>query len=188
MYSAEPVGVRKLLMFALFACLVIAIAKGQTDTRAGRPDMLTVVNSHQMDIPVERAKVLLLTTCRVVAEQFHKRPEDVDLSMTLVLGDPVERVVVDNSDGMTLYLEHWNETKFVDGVITGAIQLLMTVHNRNQMFTEILRRTDKIVPVTAQQLRMPSTNSFVPRRSLVPDCISAINNSPCSWPNRLPDR
>jgi hypothetical protein len=187
MYSAEPVGVRKLLVFAVFASL-IQIANGQTDTRAGRPDLLTVVNSHQTDVPIERARVLLLTTCRVVAEEFHKRPEDVDLRMTLILGDPGERVAVDNSGGITLYLEHWNENKFVDGVITGAIQQLMPFHNRNQMFTEIIRRTDKIAPVAANQLRMPSTNSFLPRRSLVPDCISAISNSPCSWPNRPPDR
>lgn len=119
MYSAEPVDVRKLLVFVLFASL-IQIANGQADTRAGRPDPLTVVNSHQTDIPIERARVLLLTTCRVVAEEFHERPEDVDLRMTLILGDPGERVAVDNSGGVTLYLKHWNENKFVDGVITGA--------------------------------------------------------------------
>lgn len=187
MYSVEPVGVRKLLVFALFASL-IQIANGQTDTRVGRPDPLTVINSHQTDVPIERARVLLLTTCRVVAEQFHKRPEEVDLRMTLVLGDPGERVVVDNSGGMTLYLDHWNETKFVDGVITGSIQQLMTLRTRNQMFTEILRRTDKIAPVAANQLRIPSTNSPLPRRSFVPDCITVISNSPCSWPNRLPDQ
>ncbi|SRR5579871_990385 len=187
MCSAEPVGVRKLFLFALLASLV-QIANGQTDTRTNRPEVLTVVDSHQTDVPIERARVLLLTTCRVVAEEFHKRPEDVDLRMTLILGDPHERVAVDDTGGMTLYLEHWNETKFVDGVITGAIQQLMPLHTRNQMFTEVLRRTDKIAPVAANQLRMPSTNSFLPRRSLMPDCISALNNAPCSLPNWRPDR
>lgn len=188
MNSAEPVGVGKLLVFSLFASLVMPIANGQTVTRSGQPDVLTVVSPQQTDVPIERARVLLLTTCRLVAEQFHKRPEDVDLRMTLVLGDPGERVVVDDSGGMTLYLEHWNETKFVDGVITGAIQQLMPLHSRNEMFTEIRRRTDKIVPVAANQLRMPSTNSPLPRHSIVPDCITAISNWPCSWPNRLPDQ
>jgi hypothetical protein len=187
MYSAEPVGVRKLLVFALFAVFV-QIANGQIDTRTGRPDVLTVVDSRQTDIPMERARILLLTTCRVVAEEFHKRPEDIELRITLILGDPHERVAVDDNGGMTVYLEHWNETKFVDGVITGAIQQLMPLRARNQMFTEILHRTDKIAPVAANQLRMPSTNSFLPRRSLVPDCISSASNSPCSWPNRMPDR
>jgi len=188
MCSAEPVGVRKLLVFALFAACAIPMAKGQAGTQGGRPDVLTVVNAHQTDIPVDRARVLLLTTCRVVAEEFHKRPEEVDLRVTLVLGNPQERVAVDDNGGMTLYLQSWKETKFVDGVITGAIQLLMPRRSRNQMFTEVLRRTDKIVPVAANQLRMPSTNSPLPARSLMPDCISAVNNAPCSWPNRLPDR
>jgi hypothetical protein len=188
MYSAEPVGLQKLLLLSLFASLLIPIAKGQTVTQSGRPDMLTVVNSRQTDIPIERARVLLLTACRVVAEEFHKRPEDLDLRMKLILGEPHERVSVDDSGGMTLYLERWNETKFVDGIITGAMQLLMPLDTRKHVFTEILRRTDKIAPVTANQLRVPTTNSPLPRRSLVPDCISAVNNGPCSWPNRLPDR
>jgi hypothetical protein len=188
MYSAEPVGVRKFLAFALLALSVIPTAKGQTDTRAGRPDLLTVVNSHETDIPIERARVLLLTTCRVVAEQFNKKPDDLELRMTLIFGEPHERVAVDDSGGMTLYLEHWNETKFVDGVITGAMQLLMPLHTRKQVFTEILRRTEKIAPVAANKLRIPGTNSPVPIRSLRPDCISVVNNAPCSWPNQLPDR
>jgi len=108
--------------------------------------------------------------------------------MTLILGDPDERVAVDDNGGMTLYLERWNETKFVDGVITGAMQLLMPLHTRKQVFTEILRRTDKIAPVAANQLRIPATNSPLPRRSLMKDCISALNSTPCSWPNKPPDR
>src|SRR5690349_17086838 len=104
MCSAIPIGVRRFLAFALFTSLGIPIAKGQAGTRTGRPDLLTVVNSHQPDIPIERARVLLLTTCRVIAEEFHQRPEDVDLRMTLILGDPDERVAVDDNGGMTLYL------------------------------------------------------------------------------------
>src|SRR5215472_2998172 len=112
MCSAEPVGVRRLLVFALFAAIAIPIAKGQAGTQGGRPDVLTVVNAHQTDIPIERARVLLLTTCRVVAEQFHKKPEEFDLRVTLILGEPQERVAVDDKGGMTLYLQQWKETKF----------------------------------------------------------------------------
>ena len=188
MYSAGPVGVRKRLAFALLASSLIPIATGQTSAQGGRPDLLTIVNSRQTDVPIERARVLLMTACRIVAEEFHKRPEDLDLRMKLILGDPHERVSVDENGGMTLYLESWNETKFVDGIITGAMQLLMPLDTRKHVFTEILRRTDKIAPVQANQLRVPGTNSPFPRRSLVPDCISAVNSGPCSWPNRLPDR
>jgi len=75
-------------------------------------------------MPGERARVLLLTACRVVAEEFHQRPEDIDLKVTLLLGESNEHVAIDDSGRMILYLERWDETKFVDGVITGAIQKL----------------------------------------------------------------
>jgi len=135
MYSPEPVGVQKLFAIALFASLLIPSAVGQTGAQGGRPDLLTIVNARQTDIPIERARVLLVTACRVVAEEFHKRPEDLNLRMKLILGESHERVFVDDSGGMTLYLEHWNETKFVDGIITGAMQLLMPLDTRKHVFT-----------------------------------------------------
>jgi hypothetical protein len=187
MCSTEPVGLAKLLVLGLCASLLTSIAIGQTNTQ-GRPDLLTIVNSRQADVPGERARVLLLTTCRVVAEEFHRSTEDTDVRLTLVLGDANERVAVGDNGDMTLYLEHWNESKFVDGVITAAIQRLATLRSRREMFTEIARRTDKIAPIAANQLRMPHSNSPLPNHSLVPDCISAVNNTPCSWLNRLPYR
>ena len=151
-----------------------------------RPDVLTIVNSHQVDVPGERARILLLTTCRVVAEDFHRKPEEVDLKMTLVLGEREERYAIDETGRMTLYLESWNESKFVDGVITGAMQRLTPLRARKQMLVEILHRTDKVAPVSANRLRMPGGNPPSPRTTMTPDCISATNDSPCSWPNRPP--
>jgi hypothetical protein len=148
--------------------------------------VLTIVNSHQVDIPGERARVLLLTTCRVVAEDFNKKAEDVDLKMTLVLGERDERYAIDANGRMTLYLERWSEQKFVDGVITGVMQRLTPIRTRKQMLSEILRRTEKIAPVSANRSRMPGANPPMPRGAMVPDCISATNEAPCSWPNRQP--
>jgi hypothetical protein len=113
------------------------------------------VNPSEIDIPGDRARVLLLTTCRVVADEFHRKPQDVELTMTLVLGEKDERYSIDTNGRMTMYLEHWDEGKFVDGVIISAIQWLAPLRLRKQMFTEILRRTDKIAPVTANQLCVP---------------------------------
>jgi hypothetical protein len=188
MCSTEPVGLRKLLVLGLCASLLTSIATGQTNTQGGRPDVLTIVNLHQTDVPGDRARVLLLTTCRVVAEEFHRSTGDIDLRVTLVLGESSERVAVGDYGDITLYLERWNESKFVDGLITAAFERLATLRSRREMFTEIVRRTDKIAPVAANQLRMPRSNSPLPNRSLVPDCISAVNNTPCSWLNRLPYR
>jgi len=127
----------------------------------------------------------LLTTCRLVAEDFHRKPEDVDLKMTLVLGERDERYAIDESGRMTLYLESWSEPKFVDGVITGAIQRLTPLRTRKQMLVEILHRTDKVAPVSADRLRMPGGNRPLPRGAMT-DCISAMSDAPCTWPNRPP--
>ena len=76
--------------------------------------MLTIVNLHQTDVPGDRARVLLLTTCRVVAEEFHRSTGDIDLRVTLVLGESSERVAVGAYGDITLYLERWNESTNFD--------------------------------------------------------------------------
>jgi len=186
----SPKRVKSMLLPALvLACggiFAYAQTVPQLNGQLSRQDSLTIVNSHQADVPQERALVLLLTTCRVVAEQFHRRPEDIDLRVTLILGDPNERVGVDDSGVMTLYLALWNETRFVNGVITGAIQRLTTSGARKEMYAEIERRTDRVAPISTNQLRMSNRNEPLPRQGIVRDCISAANASPCFWPRTAP--
>jgi len=176
------------LLAAVLACLfAIQLANGQTGTSSEnlpRPDVLTVVNSRQIDMPGERARVLLLTTCRVVAEEFHQKPEELELKVTLLLGESNEHVAIDDSGRMTLYLERWDETKFVDGVITGAIQKLTPLHRREQMFTEVRRRTEKIAPIAVNQLRISGTSAPILTPGFSSSCISAVNKMPCSWADR----
>jgi hypothetical protein len=179
------VGMPRLLVAFLACAFVTQVAIGQTAQSVPsmpRPDVLTIVNSRQIDMPGERARVLLLTTCRVVAEEFHQKPEDVDLKVTLLLGESNEHLAIDDSGRMTLYLERWDETKFVDGVITGAIQKLTPLQKRKQMFTEIRRRTEKIAPIPISQLRISGTSAPTLGPSLSSSCINAVNSVPCSWP------
>jgi hypothetical protein len=185
MSSVEAVG-RWLLTFVFASSLVIRVADGQTASRDSRADVLTIVNSAHADVPRDRAKVLLLTTCRVVAEEFHRKPEEVELQMTLIVGAGSERYAIDPAGHMTLYLESWNEVKFVDGVITGAMQRLTPLRTRRQMLSEILRRTDRIAPVGANQLRGPQPVRPANPGALPPDCINATMETPCPWPNRVP--
>jgi len=159
MYLLATQETRKLLVVALvliFGSLTVRGQDGARSNRAERTNALTIVNPSEIDIPGDRARVLLLTTCRVVADEFHRKPQDLELTMTLVLGEKDERYSIDTNGRMTMYLEHWDEGKFVDGVIISAIHWLAPLHLRKQMFTEIIRRTDKIAPVTANQLRVPS--------------------------------
>lgn len=179
------VAMPRLLAPSLACMFVVQGAMGQSAQSVPslpRPDILTIVNSRQIDIPGERARVLLLTACRVVAEEFHQRPEDLELKMTLLLGESNEHVVIDETGRMVLYLERWDETKFVDGVITGAIQKLTPSSRRRHMFAEIHRRTDNIAPIPVSQLRISGTRAPMLAPSLPSSCINAVNNFPCSWP------
>jgi len=187
MQLLAQLGMARLLAAVLACSFVIQLANGQTGTSSEnlpRPDVLTVVNSRQIDMPGERARVLLLTTCRVVAEEFHQKPEELELKVTLLLGESNEHVAIDDSGRMTLYLERWDETKFVDGVITGAIQKLTPLHRREQMFTEVRRRTEKIAPIAVNQLRISGTSAPLLTPGFSSSCISAANKMPCSWADR----
>lgn len=170
-----------LLTFFFVASLVAPVANGQS-ARESPAEMLTIVNSRQTDVPSERARVLILTTCRMVAEQFHRRMEDVNLKITLILGEPSEQFVINDSGRMTLYLQRWDESRFVNAVISGATERLMSRHTREQMLAEIVQRTDKIAPVAANQLRNKPVS---PMPDLPPGCMSAMSQSPCKWPAQV---
>jgi hypothetical protein len=62
------------------------------------------------------------------------------------------------------------------------------LHLRNQMFTEILRRTDQIAPVSAKQLRNPAGRTPLPTREPYPTCANEMATTPCSALNRPPHR
>ena len=179
----RSVGVAVLALMAHVALAQASTPQGASSPAAAR---LTIVNPHHLEVPEDRVRVLLLTTCRVVAEEFHRHSDEVDLRVTLVLGDPDERSMVDQQGNLTLYMDHWNQGKFVDGVITGAVQNLTTLKARNKMFADILRRSDEIAPVSVNRLRGNASNRPSPGLTLPPDCISALSDAPCSWSNQMP--
>jgi hypothetical protein len=164
----------------------LAVAQAGSPSSAGElsPDRLTIVNPRHYDVPEDRVRVLFLTTCRVVAEEFHRHPSEIDLTLTLVIGDKSERSMIDPAGHLALYMDHWSEGKFVDGVITGAVQQLTTVQARTKMFKDILRRSDQIAPVSVSQLRGGSSNRSVPVVNVGPDCFRAVTDSPCPWLSR----
>ena len=183
MEFSAPRGVRKLFVVALILFFGSSAARGQDGARSsgeGKADRLTIVNPSQLDIPDKRARVLLLTTCRVVAEEFHQKPKHVEITMTLVLGARDEYYAIDKTGRMTMYLEHWDEGKFVDGVIISAVQWMASLQMRNQMLTEIVRRTDPIVPVSANQLRRPAEKPSLQTEGPYPACAIEAGTARCS--------
>lgn len=190
MTSQAPSKAWKFSTILLFATLLQSTAHSQTGAQANPDksdrDFLRVINPKDREIPVERARVLLITTCRVVAEEFHRKADDVIVRVDLVVGEPSERYAIEKNGRLTLYLDHWDETRFVDVVITGAMQQLTPPLTRRQMLTEVLRRSDKIAPVSAKQLRNRPQPVMPQGNGLNSNCISALNEHPCSWPNLAP--
>ena len=172
-------------VLALIGHLALAQVGSPSSVDEPAPDRLTIVNPHHYDVPEDRVRILFLTTCRVVAEQFHRHPSEVDLKLTLVIGDKSERSMIDQEGHLALYMDRWSEGKFVDGVITGAVQQLTTRQARTKMFQDILRRSDQTAPVSVNQIRgdHPSNRS-APVLNLGPDCFSAVTDTPCPWLNR----
>jgi hypothetical protein len=143
---------------------------------------LTIANPKHLDVPQERAKVLLTETCRVVAKEFHVRNfSDIEYPLTLVLGEQDEGYGIDKQGKITLYLRQWSEMKFVVWATRVAIQSLVNREREDRLAKEILRRTDRTLPVSKNALR--GHDGFP--RSASPtgvgtDCISAVRDEPCS--------
>jgi hypothetical protein len=143
---------------------------------------LAIANPKHIDVPQERAKVLLIETCHVVAKEFHVRnSSDIEYPLTLVLGEQDEGYGIDKQGKIILYLQQWSERKFVVWATRLAIQSLANHDREDRLAKEILRRADRTLPVSKNALR---GHDGFPRptypTSVGPDCISAVRDEPCS--------
>ena len=138
---------------------------------------LTISNPQQLDVPEQRARVVLNTTFRVVAEEFHLRDlSKVEFPAVLVLGVKDEHFADDEEHGgCTIYLDHWNEAKFASAAMQLAVQRLFAREKGNKMVREIVKRSDQIAPVTAKELHgSESALRASPSEGGVKDCLSSI--------------
>lgn len=150
---------------------------------------LTISNPKHLDLPEDRARVLLIEACRVVANEFHQRnSSDVEYSLILVLGEKGEGWGIDNEDRITLYLREWNETKFVDAATRIAIQSLANRERVQRLAKQILLRSNRILPVSQNALKDPRLLRPGHPAAAGEDCISAVRDKPCPTTNIGPDR
>ena len=151
---------------------------------------LTITNPKHLDLPEHRARVLLIETCHVVANEFHvHNSSDLEYSLTLVLGEKDEGYGIDNEGKVTLYLHQWSESKFVHAATRLAVQSLANRERVERLAREILRRSDRILPVPQSSLRSPDRFSrTLPRIGAGADCMSAVRDEPCSTTNGGRDR
>ena len=84
---------------------------------------LAIDNPKHLDVPEEKARVLLKMACRAVATEFHSRERSkAEFDLRLVLGERDEHYGFDEQTGIpTLYLQQWDETKFTNAAIRFAV-------------------------------------------------------------------
>ena len=173
-----------ILTAAMFGWGLSLPTKGQAQCGAPNlnrhdPAVLTIVNPKHREIPEQRARVQFLTACNVVAAEFHRAADEVKLNVTLVVEDGDEHYAIDKSGELTLHLKSWNDAKFVDAVIRGAIQQLTPAHTRERLLMDVLRRSDQIAPVSPNELKSPTSSGRLVPMNLPEDCITAAREEPC---------
>jgi hypothetical protein len=84
-------------------------------------------------------------------------------------------------------MKEWDETKFAALAMRLCVLQLPTREQEARLLKEILRRSDTISPVTANQLRRDAAARLPrPPRSIGSDCMSAVREQPCQNPNSPP--
>jgi hypothetical protein len=109
------------------------------------------------EVHEEKVNLLFSAACHVVAEEF--RPGSVSdglfpFPITLVLGDPNERVIGDELHQLYFnYMDHWDDAQFATSASRLAMQHMVSQERKTKMVAEILRRANHAGPVSVNQLQ-----------------------------------
>jgi hypothetical protein len=166
------------MKLSVIAALLVVIA-----TSSPSAAQLTIVNPNHVPVPEQKASLLLSTACRVIAEKFRiSKRADHQFSMTLVLGFKDEHYTADQG-AYTLFLERWDERKFIAAMINLAIQRIVIQDRGASIQTEIQQRSSQSAPIPVTQLR-ESRVPIQPLGGQSSDCLAAITearvgNIPC---------
>lgn len=141
---------------------------------------LSVVNPRHLSVSEEKARLILNTAYRVVAEQFKIRDFASDeQKLTLVLGETNERYEEQSSGkACTVYLNQWDEEKFAVAAMRHAVYRLAHGQRMNRMIGEVLRRANLAAPVSIDTLRRQHIDApLAPANPAEPPCFGAIHNA-----------
>lgn len=119
----------------------------------GRAQVTVVKNG--AEVRVEKVSLLFSAACHVVAEEFHlASASDGLFPITLVLGDPNERVIGDELHQVYfIYMNRWDEAQFATSASRLAMQHMVSQERKTKMVAEILRRANRSGPVSVDQLQ-----------------------------------
>jgi hypothetical protein len=115
---------------------------------------ITVRNPNNLALPDQKPQVLLRMACRVVADEFHVHDAaKLDFPLILVLGEPFHYTADDENQLYTIYLDRWDDTRFVSSAVMLASHRVVTKDQYRRMVVEILRRASQVSPILAEDLR-----------------------------------
>ena len=146
------------------------------------PGSFTVKNPQHLAVPEARATELHQIVQDVVADYFpgnhnlvqpkRGQPKTQSSQLVLILGENREHYTYGGIDGVdSIYLEHWDEAKFVASDVSLSLQHQLSRENLNRILQEISERSDRLLPVALDDLRN--------RRVAQPDLLRSPIGSPC---------
>ena len=136
----------------ILASFVFLALFGASNLRAGE---LTIENPKGLPVKQEEVSLLYTLVCQEVAESFHlKNYKDIEVPLTLVLGEERERYMIDHlTRAGTIYLQQWNESHFAAAAVMIAYLYVLTNERFQAVATKALKRFSKIVPKTVTTAR-----------------------------------
>lgn len=116
---------------------------------------VTIENPKGLPVDASQVNFLYTITCQEIAEVYHVRNyKDLQVSLTLVLGEDDERYVIDHLTGAgTVYLREWIEQNFVAAAVMIAFHRVLSNDGFNSEVAKILTRFAKVKPQTATALK-----------------------------------
>jgi len=117
--------------------------------------VVTIENPKGLPVDAGEVNFLYTITCQEIAEAYHVRNyKDLQVPLTLVLGEDDERYVIDHLTGAgTVYLRQWIEQNFVAAAVMIAFHRVLSKDRFNSEVTKILTRFGTVKPQTVTTLR-----------------------------------
>jgi len=159
-------GAWTLLIITLMSPVALQESAAQDDTTNNVSTALIVQNPLHLYVSEDRAKVLLHATCRVLQKEYRLRHSlENAFRLKLVLGEPDERVIfapVGDDKGVlptessrlpTIYMQQWDEAKFVTASLRVAVWEIVNDKDEVRIVQQILNQAAAESPISVQALR-----------------------------------
>jgi hypothetical protein len=115
---------------------------------------ITIKNPKHLSVPDDKPQVLFRIACQQVAEEFHiVDPAKLQFPVTVVLGEASRYTADEDTQAYTIYMERWDDARFVSSVVMLAAHRVVTRERYKRMVLEALRRANEVMPVQAADLQ-----------------------------------